>query len=95
MTPNAAPSKSPLILWNSDDCAAFLRCSRRRFMEHIRPLPSFPPPRYLPTVEGSSRPLWFPDEVEMWAAANLSEHRQPITRKRGRPMAGKIPANGA
>lgn len=64
-------------LWNSDDCATFLRCSRRQFMERIRPVPSFPKPLYLPTTEGSSRPLWHADDVRAWAVANLQSDKHP------------------
>jgi hypothetical protein len=63
-------------LWNSTDCAAFFRCSRKHFMESIRPLPTFPRARYLPTIHGTGRALWQADEVRAWAAANLREARQ-------------------
>lgn len=65
----------PLELWNSNDCAAFFRCSRKNFMEAIRPLPTFPRAQYLPTMRGTSRALWKPDEVRAWAAAHLRESR--------------------
>lgn len=64
-----------LELWNSDDCATFLRCSRRQFMERIRPVPTFPHPKYLPTIEGSSRPLWHAADVRAWAVAHLQHQK--------------------
>jgi len=61
---NLKPALSaPERLWNSDDCAAFLRMSRRHFMERVKWVRSFPRPRYLPTMQGRSRPLWNPAEV--------------------------------
>lgn len=65
-----------LELWNSTDCAAFFRCSRKHFMESIRPLPTFPRARYLPTVNGTGRALWDVAEVRAWAAANLRAERE-------------------
>jgi len=69
-------------LWNSSDCAEFFRCSRRHFMERMKPLPDFPKASYLPTLgDGKSRPLWHPHEVRAWAAANLTrgKHAAPAS----------------
>lgn len=66
-------------LWNSDDCAAFLRCQRRHFLENFKPLPTFPRALYLPTIRGNSRPLWYAAEVQAWAAANLRPEKHEVT----------------
>jgi len=52
--------------WNSDDCAAYLRCCQRHFMERIKPLPSFPKCLRHPTINGLSRPLWKSADVINW-----------------------------
>ena len=54
-----------LAYWNSTDCAAFLRCTRRHFIERIKPLYSFPHARYLMRLDGTvSRPLWLDKKVQ-------------------------------
>jgi hypothetical protein len=64
-----------LQLWNSSDCAAFFRCSRKHFMESIRPLPTFPRARYLPTKNGTGRALWNAADVRAWAVTALRPQR--------------------
>lgn len=61
--------------WNSTDCAAFFRCTRKHFMERIRPLPSFPRAMRMPTMVGLSRPLWTIADVQTWAESNLRARR--------------------
>lgn len=58
-------------LWNSNDCAQFFRCTVKHFTDRIKPVPSFPRPRTLPTAFGRSRPYWLPQEVREWAEKHL------------------------
>lgn len=67
-----------LELWNSTDCATFFRCSRKHFMESIRPLPTFPRAAYLPTINGTGRALWRSEQVRAWAAANLQTRKHAL-----------------
>lgn len=53
-------------LWNSDDCATYLRCSRRHFMMRIKTASGFPPAIHLPMLGGKTRPLWRADDVRAY-----------------------------
>lgn len=55
-------------LWNSKECAAYLRKSVTVFMQHIAAHPSFPKRIRTPgTRGGESMPLWRAAEVAEWA----------------------------
>jgi hypothetical protein len=60
-------AKSPppeKIIWDSEDCAHYLKCSRKHFTDRISKMPSFPEPvKHL-----SCR--WLMTDVVKWASSH-------------------------
>jgi predicted DNA-binding transcriptional regulator AlpA len=70
-----------MTYWNSTDCADFFRCTRRHFMEQIKPHHTFPRPVYMPRVDGAvGRPLWRASEVQAWAENHGRAERREVRR---------------
>ncbi|MFW1676406.1 hypothetical protein ACFVYJ_01310 [Pontibacter sp. JAM-7] len=60
-------------LWDSEQCASYLRQSRRNFVDRTSKHPSFPKPLRTTTTEvkGASKKVcncWYASEVIAWAA---------------------------
>lgn len=54
-------------LWDAQDCADYMKVSRRHFVDRIANSPGFPKRVQLPTAEGRrGHPRWFAKEVEAW-----------------------------
>jgi predicted DNA-binding transcriptional regulator AlpA len=59
----ARQARASDIMWNSAECADYLRISRRHFMGRIKTLASFP-------RSCATGGLWLRSEVVRWARAN-------------------------
>ena len=59
----ARQARASDIMWNSAECADYLRISRRHFMGRIKTLASFP-------QSCATGGLWLRSEVVRWAKAN-------------------------
>lgn len=54
-------------LWDAQDCANYLKVSRRHFVDRVANVPGFPTRVQLPTAEGRrGHPRWFAKEVIKW-----------------------------
>lgn len=54
-------------LWDAQDCANYMKVSRRHFVDRIANSPGFPKRVQLPTAEGRrGHPRWFAKEVVKW-----------------------------
>ena len=59
----ARQARASDVMWNSAECADYLRISRRHFMGRIKTLASFP-------QSCATGGLWLRSEVVRWAKAN-------------------------
>ena len=59
----ARQARASDIMWNSEECAEYLRVSRRHFMQRVKTLASFP-------RSCATGGLWLRSEVCRWAKAN-------------------------
>ncbi|MEW6314613.1 MAG: hypothetical protein AB1513_11340 [Pseudomonadota bacterium] len=62
-----------IALWDSKDCAAYLRCSVSHFMQRIAALPGFPQSIRLPASGAAGRPR---------PAHQRKRNRAPVVRAR-------------
>mgnify|MGYP003338762016 CR=1 FL=1 len=62
-------------LWTSDDCAAYMRCSKGHFLRRVAALPGFP--RRIDI----GRPRWYANEVREWVARQQERTAQPPDRR--------------
>lgn len=54
-------------LWTTEECAQYIRVSRRQFQDRIMVLPDFPKPMRLPTLKGGrGHPRWKREEILSW-----------------------------
>lgn len=63
------PAQMPvdIALWDSADCAAFMRVSINHFRQYIASLPGFPQAIRLPKADGKrGQPRWKAREVIEW-----------------------------
>lgn len=64
------PAQIPVdvALWDSSDCASFMRVSCGHFMQYIAPQPKFPQALRFPKLDGKTgQPRWKAKEVIEWA----------------------------
>lgn len=64
------PAQIPvdIALWDSADCAAFMRISKTHFMQYVAPQPGFPHAIRIPKSDGKTgQPRWKAKEVIEWA----------------------------
>jgi predicted DNA-binding transcriptional regulator AlpA len=57
-------------LWDSNDCAQYLRMEKRTFVQYYAPHPKFPKPIPLDRAEGKGKMRWKAQSVIDWALKN-------------------------
>ncbi len=54
------------VIWNADQCAAWLGVSKSLFLQEYAPLPKFPQSHRIKMGEGYTHPRWKAKEVRDW-----------------------------